>query len=109
MNVHYAPRCHADCRTQHGTNRVNAGNAIYAVSRYIGHPISFPAVNAQTAEVSLQPFGLTDEPAGTSGVLHAFGCVRGDEKGDSLFVVEEKPAQPPGVRAHIVAAWHRRT
>ena len=74
---------------------------IYAAS-YIGHPISFTAVEAPMEEGSFWPFGPTDEPVDTSGLFGSFGGVRGEETDDSIVMVEEKPAQQLGFREHIV-------
>ena len=86
----------ADCRTHHGVGSgvgsANAGNANYAAN-YIDHPISFTAVEAPTEEEAFWPFGPTDEPADTSGLFGSFGGVSGEETDDSLFVVENEPAQ----------------
>ena len=91
----------ADCRTQHGVGSANAGSANYAAS-YTDHPNSFTAIEAPTEEGSFWPFGPTDEPVDISGLFGYFGGVSGEEAGDSLFMVEEEPAQQLGFREHIV-------
>ena len=91
----------ADCRTQHGVGSANAGSANYAVS-YIDHPISFAAVAAPTEMEAFGPVGPTNEPVDTSGLFVSFGGVRGEKADDSLFMVEEEPAQQLGLREHIV-------
>ena len=40
----------ADCRTQHGVSSENTGNANYAGSHNIDHPVSFTVVEAPTEE-----------------------------------------------------------
>ena len=47
-------------------------------------------------------FGPTDEPADTSRLSRSLGGVSREETDDSLFVVEEEPAQQLGFREHIV-------
>ena len=89
-------------RTQHGVSSANDGNANYAGSQYIDHPISFTMVEAPTEEEAFWPFGPTDEPVDISGLFGYFGGVSGEEAGDSLFMVEEEPAQQLGFREHIV-------
>ena len=42
-------RSDADCRTQHGVNSEH-GNANYADSQYIDHPVSFTVLEAHTEE-----------------------------------------------------------
>ena len=91
----------ADCRTQHGVGSANAGSANYAAS-YIDYPISFTAVEAPTEEEAFGPFAPTNEPVDTSGLFVSFGGVRGEKADDSLFLVEEEPAQQLGLREHIV-------
>ena len=91
----------ADCRIQHDVGSANTGNANYAAN-YIDHPISFTAVEAPTEEEAFWPFGPTDEPFDTSGLFGSFGGVSGEETDDSLFMVEEEPAQQLGFREHIV-------
>ena len=91
----------ADCRTQHGAGSANTGNANYAAN-YIGHPISFTAVEAPTEEEASWPFGSTDEPFDTSGLFGSFGGVSGEETDDSLFMAEGEPTQQLGFREHIV-------
>ena len=91
----------ADCRSQHGVGSANAGSANYAVS-YIDHPISFAAVAAPTEMEAFGPVGPTNEPVDTSGLFVSFGGVRGEKADDSLFMVEEEPAQQLGLREHIV-------
>ena len=87
----------ADCCTQHGV-----GSAIVGTENYIDHPISFTAVEAPTEEEAFWPFGLTNEPVDTSRLFGSFGDVSGEEIGDSLFMVEEEPAQQLVFREHIV-------
>ena len=53
-------------------------------------------------EETLWPFGPTDEPVDTSGLIGSFGGISGEETGDSLFMVEQEPAQQLGFRARIV-------
>ena len=62
----------------------------------------FTAVEAPTEEEAFWPFGPTDEPVDTSGLFGSFGGVSGEETDDSLFMVEEEPAQKLGFREHIV-------
>ena len=84
-----------DCRIRHGDGSANAGNANYAAI-YIEHPVSFTAVEAPTEEEAFWPFGPTDEPVDTSGLIGFFGGVRGEEADDSLLMVEEKPTKQLG-------------
>ena len=91
----------ADCRTQHGVGSANAGSANYAAS-YNDHPISFAAVEAPTEEEAFGPFGHRNEPVDTSGLFVSFGGVKGEKADDSLFMVEEEPAQQPRLGEHIV-------
>ena len=94
----------ADCRTHHGVGSgvgsANAGNANYAAN-YIDHPISFTAVEAPTEEEAFWPFGPTDEPVDTSG-LFGSSAASVEKTDDSLFMVDEEPAQKLGFREHIV-------
>ena len=59
-------------------------------------------MEAPTEEEAFWPFGPTDEPFDTSGLFGSFGGVSGEETDDSLFMVEEEPAQQLGFREHIV-------
>ena len=82
----------ADCRTQHGVGIANAGSANYA-ARYINDPISFAAVEAPTEGEAFRPFGHTDELVENTGLFVSFGGFRREKADDSLFMVEDKPAQ----------------
>ena len=59
-------------------------------------------MEALTEEEEFWPFGPTDEAVDTSGLFGSFGGVSGEETDDSLFMVEEEPAQKLGFREHIV-------
>ena len=91
----------AECRTQHRVACTNAGNANYVAS-FIDHRISFTAVEAQTEDGAFYPFRPTDEPVDTSGLFESFGGLSGEETDNSLFMVEEEPAQQLGFREHVV-------
>ena len=91
----------ADCRIQHDVGSANTGNANYAAN-YIDHPISFTAAEAPTEEEAFRPFGPTDEPVDTSGLFGSFGGISGEKTDDSLFMVEEEPAQQLEFQEHIV-------
>ena len=82
----------ADCGTQHGVGIANAGSANYA-ARYINDPISFAAVEAPTEGEAFRPFGPTDELVDNTGLFVSFGGFRREKADDSLFMVEDKPAQ----------------
>ena len=91
----------ADCRTQHGVGSANAGSANYDGS-YINQAISFTEGEEPTEEELFGPFGPTDELVENTGLFVSFGGVRGEKADDSLFMVEEEPAQQLGLREHIV-------
>ena len=59
-------------------------------------------MGAPTEEEEFGPIGPTDEPVDISGLFVSFGGVRGEKADDSLFLVEEEPAQQLGLREHIV-------
>ena len=79
-----------------------SGTEDYVGSNYINHPVSLTAVEAPTEEEQFRPFGPTDEPVDTSGLFGSIGGVSGAVTGDSLFMVEEEPAQQLRFREHIV-------
>lgn len=91
----------ADCRTQHGIGSTNAGKANYA-GNYLDPPISLSAAQAPAEEEPVWPFGPTDEPVDTGGLLGTSNGVSGEESDDSLFTVEENPAQQLGFGEHII-------
>ena len=66
------------------------------------NPISFTVVEAPMEQEAFWPFGPTHEPVDTSGLFESFGGVSGEDTDDSLFMVEEEPAQQLGFREHIV-------
>ena len=59
-------------------------------------------MEAPTEEGAFYPFGPTDEPVAPSGLFGSFGGLSGEETDNSVFMIEQEPAQQLGFREHIV-------